>query len=292
MTEFFKVSGSGNDFIALVEPKSLPKPEQIRAWCQRGSSLGADGVFILTRRADAPEAVGMEHFNADGGRADLCVNGTRCAARLAFHHGWANSRVTIHTGAGEVVGTPAGEQGIRLDIPFPTSPVTPFETRLGGTLVEGWLTRVGVPHLVLPWADSLSNAPVDSLGAALVGHPAVGKEGANINFVHVVDRHHLEIRTYERGVNAETLACGSGSLAAAQVMIGIASCAEPPLSILTAGGERLEVGGEKIAGELRSCTLSGNARIVAQGTLHSEADRLPSPARWSLGSPRSSGTQE
>lgn len=280
MTEFFKVSGSGNDFIALVEPKDLPQPEQVRAWCQRGNSLGADGVFVLTRRPDCPTAVDMVHFNADGGTANLCLNGTRCAARLAFHHGWAEEKVTIHAAAGAVIGTLAENDRIRLNIPFPLAPVTPFRTRVGDALVEGWLTSVGVPHLILPWSTSLSTAPVESLGAELVHHPAVGREGANINFVHIVDRHHLEIRTYERGVNAETLACGSGSLAAAQVMVGTVGSAEPPLSILTAGGERLEVGGEKIAGLLHDSTLTGNVRIVAQGRLLPEAEQLPFPAQW------------
>ena len=77
MTEFFRLSGSGNDFLALVEPRREPTAGEIRAWCRRGLSLGADGLFVLRRSGGGAR---MDHFNADGGRADLCINGTRCAA--------------------------------------------------------------------------------------------------------------------------------------------------------------------------------------------------------------------
>ncbi|HEV7786777.1 MAG TPA: diaminopimelate epimerase, partial [Thermoanaerobaculia bacterium] len=92
MTRFYKLSGSGNDFLALAEPWETPSAERIRAWCRRGVSIGADGLFVL-RRAGGGETGGagatMDYFNADGLAADLCLNGTRCAAQLAFHLGWA-----------------------------------------------------------------------------------------------------------------------------------------------------------------------------------------------------------
>ena len=101
MIRFYKVSGSGNDFLALAEPLQVPSPETIRSWCRRGVSLGADGLFIL-RRAGAGAAVmaTMDYFNADGLPADLCLNGTRCAAQLAFHLGWAGGTLQMRTGAG------------------------------------------------------------------------------------------------------------------------------------------------------------------------------------------------
>ena len=94
---FFKVSGAGNDFIALIAPDRSPGPDEIRTWCRRGLSLGADGVFTLTPNARGAR---MVHYNADGGRSDLCLNASRCAAQLVFHLGWqeANSQLTTDVG--------------------------------------------------------------------------------------------------------------------------------------------------------------------------------------------------
>src|SRR5262245_41593452 len=105
MTELFRTSGAGNDFLALVEPAAAPAPETVRAWSARGVSLGADGVFTIRRAgerdgAGAARAIDLVYWNADGGEAALCVNATRCAAQLAFHLGWAERALTVNTGAG------------------------------------------------------------------------------------------------------------------------------------------------------------------------------------------------
>ena len=116
MTRFFKVSGSGNDFLALAEPFKTPPPETIRAWCRRGVSVGGDGLFVL-RRAEG--GVTMEYFNADGFPADLCLNGTRCAAQLAFHLQWAQETVLIRTGAGNVSARQLDDSRVAVDLPAP-----------------------------------------------------------------------------------------------------------------------------------------------------------------------------
>lgn len=95
----FRLSGGGNDFLALAEPRTAPDERQIRSWCRRGLSLGADGLFVLRRQGTD---VAMDYFNADGRIAELCLNGTRCAARLARHLGWCESEVRLITGAGPV----------------------------------------------------------------------------------------------------------------------------------------------------------------------------------------------
>ncbi|MCB1055726.1 MAG: diaminopimelate epimerase, partial [Acidobacteria bacterium] len=217
---FFRVSGAGNDFIALPEPPRSPTAGEVRAWCRRGVSLGADGVFALRRETGTSTArprVVMEHWNADGSKADLCLNGTRCAARLAMALGWAESEVEVRTGAGPVDARAAGPDRILLDLPLLPGPIESVRTEIDGEEISGSLLVVGVPHLVLPWVDDLDDAPVERLGRALVHHPVAGPAGANIDFLRVTDRHHLELRTYERGVYAETLACGTGVMAAAAV---------------------------------------------------------------------------
>ena len=116
MTPYFKLSGGGNDFLAMAEPAGDPTPDQIRRWCARGTSEGADGLFVLRREGSG---VRMTYSNADGNRAALCLNGTRCAARLAFYLGWAAGSVTVATDAGKFRATNATEQTIELEMPRP-----------------------------------------------------------------------------------------------------------------------------------------------------------------------------
>ncbi|HSN86961.1 MAG TPA: diaminopimelate epimerase, partial [Thermoanaerobaculia bacterium] len=130
------------------------------------------------------------------------------------------------------------------------------------------------PHFVLPWPDSLDQAPVESLGRRLRFHEALGDEGANVNFVRYPDERRMEIRTYERGVEAETLSCGSGILAgvAAGVHLGRSAL---PVRVAVQGGFELEV-----AGDSRVWLLTGDARVVARGSLLPEASASPPPPPW------------
>ena len=269
MTDFYKLSGSGNDFLALVEEDN-PAPETIQSWCRRGVSLGADGIFVLRR---SPGGVDMDYFNADGYPADLCLNGTRCAAQLAFHLGWADNAVRIRTGAGTVAARRGDASRVTLELPAPESP-RELVLEAGGIRCAGYAVQVGVPHYVLPWPESLDRAPVDTLGRAIRRHPAF-VEGTNVNFVRFPERHRMEIRTYERGVEAETLSCGSGVLAGATVGLHLGRSALP-LSVSVQGGFELEV---DTAGA--HWLLSGDARVVAQGTLLGGAAVNPPPPAWS-----------
>jgi diaminopimelate epimerase len=260
MTRFFKVSGSGNDFLALAEPGEVPGPERIRAWCRRGTSLGADGLFILRRREGS---VGMDYFNSDGHPADLCLNGTRCAAQLAFHLGWAEGTARIETGAGQVEARRLDEARTAVELPFPAEEPREVTVEVEGRPYTGFFLLVGVPHFVLPWPEGLGDVPVVPLGRALRHHPAFAPAGANVNFIRFPERYRMEIRTYERGVEDETLSCGSGILASAAtgLMQGRAAL---PLRVTTQGGFELEVAGDPRSGRW---SLAGDARVVAEGGL-------------------------
>ena len=274
MTEFYKVSGSGNDFVALAEPEAAPTPETIRAWCRRGVSLGADGVFVLRRR---PGKVGMDYYNSDGYPADLCLNGTRCAAQLAFHLGWAEGSVAIATGSGVVAARRLDAARITLELPAPEPP-SELTLEVDGIHHAGYRVRAGVPHFVLPWPESLKSAPVESLGRALRYHPALGEPGANVNFVRYPGRHRMEIRSYERGVEAETLSCGTGILGSTAVGVYLGRL-ELPVQVHVQGGFELEVGA---SGSTRSAwLLTGDARVVARGTLLEGAEANPPAPSWS-----------
>lgn len=280
-SEFFKVSGGGNDFIAFVDPAEVPSVEEIRLLCRRGLSVGADGVFFLRRAGNRVE---MTHFNSDGSAAALCLNGTRCAARLALELGWAVDTVTLATGAGTIRGENAGPNRIRLHLPPPEERPEPFETFAGGRLLKGWRTVVGVPHLVLPWTAGLEDAPVLEAGADLVHHDVAGPGGANVNFVYPAAGHRFDVRTFERGVENETLACGTGVMASAQVLAAVGE-GEMPLAAQTAGGAILEVDGVLRDGQVQVWSLTGDARVVYQGRLKAAALDQPKPPRWSSPSP-------
>ncbi|MFL6264151.1 MAG: diaminopimelate epimerase [Thermoanaerobaculia bacterium] len=272
MTRFYKLSGSGNDFLALAEPAETPDPETVRAWCRRGVSLGGDGLFLL-RRADG--GVVMDYFNADGYPADLCLNGTRCAAQLAFHLDWAQGTVRLRTGAGEVVARQLDGSRVTVDLPVPGEPPREMAVEVEGASWTGYRLRVGVPHFVLLWPEGLATAPVRELGRALRHHPAFGPPGTNVNFVRFPSQDRMEIRTYERGVEDETLSCGTGVLAGSAVGVFTAK-ARFPLRVITQGGFELEVA--DLPGWRWS--LAGDARVIAEGELLAEALASPAPPPW------------
>ncbi len=273
---FHKVSGAGNDFIVLVDPPRAPRAEEIRAWCRRGISLGADGVITLARTEDGAR---MAHYNADGGRSGLCLNGSRCAAQLAFDLGWSEEALALATDAGTLTARRAGGGRVALELPAIAGEPRPAALEVGGTAYEGFRLEVGVPHFVLPWGGSLSRAPVAELGPLLRAHPALAPHGANVSFVAFPSAARLEIRTYERGVEAETLACGTGVVAAA-VAGAAAGKLRLPVTALTSGGFELTVAGERRGGELR-LVLTGETRIVARGELSPQAATAAPAAVWS-----------
>jgi diaminopimelate epimerase len=273
MTQFFKVSGSGNDFLALAEPFKTPPSETIRAWCRRGVSVGGDGLFVL-RRAEG--GVTMEYFNSDGFPADLCLNGTRCAAQLAFHLQWAQETVLIRTGAGAVSARQLDDSRVAVDLPAPAEGPRELTLEIGGASYSGYRILVGVPHFVLPWPEGLGSAPVRELGPAIRRHEAFGAPGTNVNFVRFPAHDRMQIRTFERGVEDETLSCGTGVLAGAAVGLATGR-ARLPLRVETQSGFELEVDGDPSRGRWQ---LAGDARVLAEGELLAGAQADPAPPSW------------
>lgn len=294
----WKLSGAGNDFIAVlaeeVESDERVISERAVAWCRRGLSLGADGLLVL-----APLETGrarLVYYNADGSRGELCLNGSRCAARLALELGWGASdgrTVTLATDAGSL-SCRAVDPGERLQVGLPRGLATvPWRVRLGvdGPFdrgiehsIDAWRLTVGVPHLVVDWpAERFADLPIESLGPALRSHPELGPGGANVDFIHIVDRHTLWLRTFERGVEAETLACGTGVVAAAVVGFECGRL-EPPVVARTAGGYDLELSIDDDATVANwpaaSLRLAGDARLVAAGRLLPAALAVPAAPRW------------
>lgn len=275
---FHRLSGGGNDFLVFVEPETSPDRDTIRALCRRGLSLGADGLVTLRRTATGAQ---MDYWNADGTPGALCLNGTRCAAQLAFDLGWVEGEAEILTGAGTVRARRVDREVVELEVDPPRGAPVSLEVALEGRSWIGHRVLIGVPHFVLVWPETLARAPVAELGPALRAAPEMGASGANVDFVRFPTRDRIELRTYERGVESETLACGTGALAAAAVGLTL-DVVDLPLYVLTQGGSVLRVTGETEGGLPQRWTLAGDARRVAEGEIGPGALSAPRPPDWSL----------
>jgi diaminopimelate epimerase len=270
---FFKMCGSGNDFVFLDERNGELAgwpPERIARVCARGTGVGADGLVFLAP-GSRPGAVRFTFFNSDGSRGEMCGNGALCATRLSVIIGLTEGpEVSLETDAGLVrgVASPAGVDRAELLLPdvqtvqSPDIPPNPGEEAAGFAVV-------GVPHLVVPVAD-LERVDLPMRGRELRSHAAAGPAGANVNFVARTGDV-WAMRTYERGVEAETLACGTGAVACATVL-GIRGSVTLPLAIQSRSGAVLEVSGHLDGSRgLRNPRLSGQARLVYRGTLGPDA---------------------
>ena len=209
---FWKMSGAGNDFVVLAgAPRGRSGATLARRLCDRRSGVGADGLLALSRRGGR---IRLDYWNADGSPA-FCGNGARCAALWAAARGWAQGRFVLETNRGPLQARPAGRGRAEIDMP------TPKKIRLGlalKALGRTWTVHfvdAGVPHAVV-FAPDVEKVDVKSLGRALRFHAAFGKAGANVDFASV-GKKTIHLRTYERGVEDETLACGTGAVAAAAV---------------------------------------------------------------------------
>lgn len=260
---FYKMSGSGNDFImvdAMKEPPgSLADTATVQAVCARATGVGADGIVFLepSRVADYR----MTYLNSDGSRADLCGNASLCSARLASELGLVRAReFQVETDAG-VLGARLGKSGPEVDL----LPVTDVRPRLPFRLAPGehWIgfALAGVPHLVVR-VDDVGAIDVIGRGRPLRHDPTLA-QGANVNFVAAGRAGEWVVRTYERGVEGETLACGTGAVATA-ILLAEAGEAEGVVPLTTRSGRVLTVRLQRSSGGWQP-SLSGEARLVFEG---------------------------
>ncbi|PYQ58373.1 MAG: diaminopimelate epimerase [Acidobacteria bacterium] len=221
--------------------------------------MGADGLILVepSSRADFR----MRYYNNDGSGGEFCANGTRCAARFALLNGIAPQKMTIDTDVG-IVGAEVREGIVDLSLPSPHAFRAERPLRVDDKSIRGSSIVMGVPHYVLfPDAD-LWSLDIVPLGGAIRFHPELKPDGgANVNFVVVRDEHSIDVRTYERGVEAETFSCGSG------VVASVATCAlvgkiASPVSVLTRSGIALQVTFTREGNEIRNVHLTGDARLI------------------------------
>ena len=264
----FKMSGSGNDFV-FIDGRASPierwTPALIRDVCARGTGVGADGLIVL-EPGSAPGHVKFNFFNNDGRRGEMCGNGALCATRLAAWLELAPADgMVLDTDAGLVPARCLGDGELaEIQVAAPTTLTNP-DIELGHGERSMWLTTVGVPHLVVV-VDDLDRVPLDDRGRELRGHPAVGLAGANVNFL-ANGGASWGMRTYERGVEAETLACGTGAVASVAALAKEGAI-RLPCPVRTASGAILTIAGElSSANDLKTVKLVGQGRMVFRGLL-------------------------
>lgn len=266
MVAFAKMNGAGNDFV-LVDNRDgslrLTRDQIVRI-CDRQRGVGADGLLLLARCASGKAQWAWEFFNRDGSAAEMCGNGARCFARYVQRLTGASGQVTFETGAGVVA---AWFEGDEVTVGL----TAPRDLRLNQTVVlEGGAQCVhsintGVPHAVVIVPD-VEAARVLSAGAEIRHHPHFAPRGTNVNFVQVVGPGSLRVRTYERGVEGETLACGTGVTASALVCARLQGFASP-VRVTVRAGETLRVGFAEAGGDFRDVRLSGPADFVFEGEI-------------------------
>ncbi len=252
---FTKMVGSGNDFIVIQGKPAGNLSALAKELCGRRFGIGADGLLILEKSKKAD--LRMRIFNADGSEAEMCGNGARCAALFS-----GKSKSRLITSAGVINAQICGKQakvqitqpkGIKLDIPI----------KVNGRVIKVNFINTGVPHTVI-FVNGIDNINVNYIGGIIRNHAKFSPAGTNVNFVEVKGPNTIRIRTYERGVEDETLACGTGSVACA-LIFALKNNLDTLVKVETQSGETLKVYFQRVNCKFSNVWLEGSARIVYKG---------------------------
>lgn len=239
---FSKMHGAGNDFV-MVDGRQLNGlklgPDLIEALCHRRTGIGADGLIIVQQTDQAETSFKMIYFNSDGHEAEMCGNGARCSVAFANEIGISTSETLFDTYSGVLEGTVFSLEDIQVSLPVWKDLELGID--LGSVEFEAFHTcNTGVPHLVIPVPD-VSKVDVCRWGSHFRHHEHFAPAGTNVNFVSKdPETGFFMLRTFERGVEDETLACGTGASATAVVMSQL-GLVESPLTLHTRGGDKLQV---------------------------------------------------
>ena len=259
---FTKMHGAGNDFVVIDHRAPFLPADRAALFarlCDRHRGIGADGVLLL--ESDPGSDFAFVYHNADGGAAEFCGNGARCLARFALDLGLGSAgSVRFRTAVGEKSATGLADGRISLAFGLVGEPERLRVPALGREF-DGAFVVAGVPHFVVP-VPSVADVPLAAWAPPLRAHARFGAAGTNVDFVTRMNDARVHMRTFERGVEGETLACGSGAIATA--LWAVTDGATAPVTVHTAGGDDLVVSFESGAGP-KSATLTGPAEVVFTG---------------------------
>jgi diaminopimelate epimerase len=271
MLRFTKMNGAGNDFILFDNRTGsiVLDRNQIAQLCDRHRGIGADGVLLVenpTNRADFR----MRYFNADGGEAEMCGNGARCFARFANKVGGQQAKISFETPAGVISAELKGDL-VTLQMTEPTDLLLNLDLSTPAENKTLHFINSGVPHVVILVAK-IDDRDIRREGAAIRHHKMFSPNGTNVNFIEKRGPNKIAIRTYERGVEDETLACGTGIVASA-LIFAASEKSSSPITVLARGGDELQVGFEKNGDQFSNVTLTGPAEFVFEGVIDSTSFR-------------------
>ena len=268
---FWKMHGSGNDFIVFdnraggISERALS--DLARRLCPRKTSVGADGLIAIHPPTIKEADFRWRFFNADGSEGEMCGNGGRCVALFALAHDIAGPCMRFETLAGIIEAT-VDDGRVTIGMPSPTDLALHCALEVKGEIVEVHCINTGVPHaaIFVDSAEALEGCDVEGVGRAIRRHETFAPAGTNVDFVLVESGSTLAQRTYERGVEGETFACGTGAVAAAAIAASLGR-AKTPMNVRTRGGEVLTVHIEREADRFAKVSLEGEARAVYEGAL-------------------------
>lgn len=282
MMKFFftKMSGSGNDFILFdkkINPKLELTPSKIAQICNRRTGIGADGVILLEPGVNSVFV--MKYFNADGYEGSLCGNGARCSLFYSKEIGWSNSsNINFKFGEKNYSGTVLDGELVKFNFQMPEDLKIGFVIQVDSQSIKASYINTGSPHVVICVEDVLRNIedsksfytclddfPVLELGKKIRYHEEFAPTGVNVNFIKYEDGL-LKIRTYERGVEDETLSCGTGAVASAVVACKM-GLAKQPITLLAKSGDQLIVDFKFDGLEFTDVSLTGPVKVVFNGEI-------------------------
>lgn len=276
--DFMKLHGSGNDFVVIDNREGVvveaDLAELSRLVCRRARSIGADGVVLIEQAVELGIDFRWRYFNADGSEGEMCGNGAMCGARFADLMGMAMTEMAFSTMSG-VVRARVDRSNGQVELAMPdTGPVEAARTvEVEGIGYELIPIQVGVPHSVLYVEDADafgSRADLERIGRAIRQSQAFAPAGTNVNVVSQLGENSLRMRTYERGVEAETLACGTGAVASA-VVSAARGLVSSPVEIMASSGMPLVASFDLGENGARTVALRGQTKIVMNGTIRPDA---------------------
>jgi diaminopimelate epimerase len=262
------MSGSGNDFIVIDNRKKIVSAPSAFAkkYCHRKFGVGADGILLVEK--SAKHNFTMKYYNSDGSRASFCGNGSRCISLFAYLNKIAPRKMTFDSDAGVISAEVAGSgtaqlcQDVKVRMPDPKNIKLDLCVSVEGKKYNSSFADTGVPHTVI-FVEDIENVDVEALGRKIRFHEMFKPSGTNVNFVKVLNKSKISLRTYERGVEGETLACGTGTVASSVISI-LKTYVKSPLSAITRGGETL-----KVYYDGQTAHFQGKVSVVFEGKLTS-----------------------
>ncbi|MGB9663347.1 MAG: diaminopimelate epimerase [Ignavibacteria bacterium] len=274
--KFEKFSGAGNDFIIIQKPEFYPDPDLIQRLCDRHFGIGADGVLFIDEANKADFKI--RYFNSDGSGDALCVNGARCAVMFAFHKKICSNECSFEFIENIFRAVVEDKLNVKLFINY--SPLIQLNKEINflDKKILVHFVDIGSKHLIIDWLDFCSNFSsflnenqfetfdVNYFGRLLRNHFEFQPGGVNVNFIKQVEENRIRVRTYERGVEAETLACGSGSIASSIITYLIKNI-KTPINIITTSKKIFEVDFEEKEGLFSNISIKGHAEKIFEGVI-------------------------